>query len=520
MMTPEELKQAEKNICDPLWRLENLYWIIDKEGNRTQFKMNWAQKDLYKGLWHCNIILKARQLGISTFVSLLYLDRCLFNSNVSAGIIAHTKEDSEMLFRRVKFAYENLTPELLKLRTAKMDNARELQFNNGSLLRVGTSMRGSTLQYLHISEFGKICAKYPDKANEIITGSLNTVAAGQHIIIESTAEGRSGAYYEMCRVAQDMQDSKQPLSKLDYKFWFFPWWKEKTYSISPEGVPIPQDLRDYFNDLEQNERILLTAGQKAWYSKRAVTQGQDMKREYPATAKESFETANEGLYYGSLMTRARQEGRIRKIYLDENVPVHTAWDLGFGDSTAIWWFQLCGQEIHLLEYFEYSGEALLYYIKLLKQKDYSYGKHFVPHDAAVHEYSTGLTRIEVAAKHNIAFTLAPKLGISEGIDAVRNLLNRCWFDEEKCSQGIKALESYKRGWDDKNGCWREDPLHNAASHGADAFRVMATSQSLAKPGMTPDDTRRLYERFILGGGSQYSSSPNLPPHNPYGSFRL
>jgi hypothetical protein len=122
------------------------------------------------------LILKARQLGISTFVSLLFLDRCLFNSNQHTGIIAHTREDAEMLFRRVKFAYDSLPVEIKALRMANTDNARELQLSNGSTLRVGTSMRSSTLQYLHISEFGKICAKYPDKAREIVTGALNAIA--------------------------------------------------------------------------------------------------------------------------------------------------------------------------------------------------------------------------------------------------------------------------------------------------------------------------------------------------------
>ena len=206
-MNDEDIAIAEKNILDPFWRLNNLYWIIDKEGYKTRFKMNWAQEELYRGLWYCNIILKARQLGISTFVSLLYLDRCLFNSNVSAGIIANTKEDGQHMFTRVKFAYDSLPDDLRKLVSADNDTSQMLKFSNGSSLRVGTSMRGSTLQYLHISEHGKICSKYPDKAREIATGSLNTIAAGQYVIIESTAEGRSGAFYEMCKQAQAMQDA-------------------------------------------------------------------------------------------------------------------------------------------------------------------------------------------------------------------------------------------------------------------------------------------------------------------------
>ena len=179
-------------LNDPFLRLNSLYYIVDKAGKKTKFRLNWAQEELYKNMWYCNVILKARQLGLSTFVGLLFLDRCLFNDNVSAGIIAHTREDAEKLFKRIKFSYDNLPDFIKDERKATTDSARELQFSNGSYLRVGTSMRGSTLQYLHISEFGKICAKFPEKAQEIITGSLNTLASGQYVFIESTAEGSGG----------------------------------------------------------------------------------------------------------------------------------------------------------------------------------------------------------------------------------------------------------------------------------------------------------------------------------------
>lgn len=475
--------------------------------------MSWAQERLFSNLWYCNIVLKARQLGISTFILLLFLDRCLFNSNCSAGIICHTREDAEMLFRRVKFAYEHLPEELRSVRTVNMDNARELRFNNGSLLRVGTSMRGSTLQYLHVSEFGKICAKYPEKAREVVTGSLNTIAAGQYVIIESTAEGREGFFYDMCQEAKAAKDKGEPLSKLDYKMFFFPWHQHPDYRIASEGVAIPTDSQEYFKSLEENHGVPLSSQQKAWYVKKAVTQGLNMKREYPSTPEESFETANEGLYYGALMSRARQEGRIRKVYHDESLPVCTAFDLGYGDSTSIWFFQICGQEIHLLEYVENSGEPLPFYLRLIKDRPYSYLKHFAPHDISVHEFSSGLTRLEVAAKHGITFTIAPNISVSEGIDAVRTLLNRCFFDEEKCAKGIKALESYKRGWNESLGCWREDPLHNSASHGSDAFRYLSVSLNLAKPGMSPDDVRALRHKALYGG---YASAVPTPQLRPFG----
>ena len=348
-MAMNSLKEAEKLLADPLWRLNNLYWIIDKTGNKTLFRLNWAQQELYQGMWYCNLILKARQLGISTFVCLLFLDRCLFNSNQHAGIIAHTREDAEMMFRRVKFAYDSLPPELKAIRQVNTDNARELQLSNGSTLRVGTSMRSSTLQYLHISEFGKICAKFPDKAREIVTGSLNALAAGQYIFIESTAEGRDGYFHQMCKEAQANADAQKKLSPLDFRLHFFPWWRQRDYRIDSSGLLVPSHLSDYFSALEGKIKTKLDDGQRAWYTKRILTQGEDMKREFPSFPDEAFETSNEGLYYGQQISEARQQNRLRKIYYDANLPVHTSWDLGFNDSTAIWFFQQVGQEIHILE---------------------------------------------------------------------------------------------------------------------------------------------------------------------------
>lgn len=494
----EMIKQAENHLNDPLWRLNNLYWIIDKNGNKTLFQLNWAQKKLYQDMWYCNLILKARQLGISTFVCLLFLDRCLFNSNLHAGIIAHTREDAEVMFRRVKFAYDSLPAELKSLRGVNTDNARELQLSNGSTLRVGTSMRSSTLQLLHISEFGKICAKFPDKAREIVTGSLNALAPGQYIFIESTAEGREGYFYQMCKNAQAIKDSGKKLTQLDFRFHFFPWLAHKDYRIDSSNVAVPKHYSDYFRTLESVINGSLDEQQKAWYVKRALTQGEDMKREFPSTPDEAFEASNEGLYYGKQIVEARQQGRIRNVYYDANVPVHTAWDLGYNDSTAVWFFQQCGQEIHLVEYYENSGEALTHYLQHLTSKPYTYGKHLVPHDAAVHEYSTGLSRVEVARNHGILLTVVPDIGVNEGIDAVRNIFNRCWFDEVKCSKGITALESYKKEWNDRHGCWSSLPLHNFASHGADAFRMLAVGIArLTNKGLSAEEWRKLRAQHMV-----------------------
>ena len=123
MISKNDLTMAEKCLSNPKWRLNNLYYIVDKQGHKTLFKLNWAQEELYSNMHYCNLVLKCRQLGISSLVCLLFLDRCLFNSNVSAGIIAHTLEDGQQMFRRVKFAYDSLPEDLRNLITADNDTS-------------------------------------------------------------------------------------------------------------------------------------------------------------------------------------------------------------------------------------------------------------------------------------------------------------------------------------------------------------------------------------------------------------
>jgi len=489
----DQIQMVINKLNDRYWRLSHLYSIIDKSGDKIPFQMNWAQEELYNNIWYCNVILKARQLGISTFITILFLDTCLFNSNVSCGIIAHTREDAEQIFAKAKLAFDSLPEELKQERSAKTDNVREFHFSNGSQFRVGVSMRSSTFQYLHISEFGKICAKYPDKAREIITGSLNTLAQGQYIFIESTAEGREGYFYDLCEKSR--KDIGKKLSPMDYRFHFFPWWKDLKYQ-SNYLTEIEPELKGYFETLA-NKGINLSQEQKNWYVLKKKFQKEDMFREYPSIPEEAFWSSMESSYYGKEFLKFRQEGRIGSIPYDPYKPCFTAWDLGIGDATAIWIYQVIGHEIHLIEYIQDSNQSLKHYIKLLKEKPYTFEKHFVPHDAKAREYTSGLTREEVARNLGIIFTVAPRLSIAEGIDAVKNILSRCWFDERKCQKGILALENYKRRWNSTLGCWDEKPLHDNASHGADAFRILAISaKHVERKGMTKEDLDSLKRRSL------------------------
>ena len=509
MMSINEIEIATKLLSDRKWRLNNLYYITNKRGEKQKFKSNWAQEQLLGDLHYCNIVLKARQLGITTFITLLFLDVALFNSNVSCGIIADTEENAKYIFRKIKFAYDCLPDDLKAICEAKIDSAKELTFSNNSLIRVGTSLRSATFQYLLISEFGKIAAEDQKRTNEIITGSLNTISAGSYCFIESTARGREGVFHTLCVEAQRMRDADKPLTPLDYKFHFFPWWKHPEYSIN-ESTHLPEDLIKYFTELQETHSIVIKPGQKAWYAAKHKTQGDDMLREYPSTAEEAFQANVEGHYYSKYMTKARVERRIGNVPYDESLPTYLAMDLGFNDAMAIWWFQPHGPKIRLIDYYENSGEPLTHYIKIMKEKPYLMEKYFVPHDANVHDLGTGLTRVQVARTHNIEFTVLPRLGLQEGIDAVRSMLNRCWFDEVKCEKGIRALDNYRKEWNESLGTWRDHPRHDHFSNGSDGFRYLALSLKKAR---TKEDDEADFRKamtayheadqaplFSLGGG--------------------
>lgn len=234
--------------------MNNLYHIKDKNGQKTLFQLNWCQEDLYWNLHNFNIILKARQLGVTTFFALYFLDICLFNGNVNAAIIADIAKNSKEIFvDKVKFAYDNLNPLVKSFTQAYRDSATEMRFSNGSVFRVSTSLRSGTVQLLHISEFGKICRESRYKADEIVAGALNTVQAGQFITIESTAEGREGHFFNMVRNCQDKEAKGEELTSLDFKLHFYPWHAYDAYTLDNSEEERERIWQNYCNRRKERQ---------------------------------------------------------------------------------------------------------------------------------------------------------------------------------------------------------------------------------------------------------------------------
>lgn len=492
-----------------LWRLNNLYWITDKEGRRTKFKLNWAQEKLVRDMHYLNLILKARQLGFTTFIQIYMLDAAVFFRDTRCGVIAHTRDDAEAIFRdKIKFPYDNLPEQIRGANPIVKNNTTTLELANNSSIRVGTSLRGGTLQYLHVSEFGKVCAKYPEKAREIITGALNTIDAGQVAFIESTAEGQEGRFYEMCQSAQSAQRRGDKLSPMDWKFFFFPWWKHPGYRIPADDVPIADGYRTYFEELEARHGIKLDAEQRAWYAKKAKNQGSDMKREFPSTPEEAFEASVEGAYYADQMAKAELEGRIGKFPPHRGLKVHTVWDIGVGDYTTIWFFQVTPSRVRLVGYYHNSGEGIPHYLHHLvdraERMGWTYGDHWLPHDARVKEWGTGRTRVEqfkdgILLADGTRFKpsaprIVPAHSVDDGINALRSMLGIAEIDAEECAEGVKALNSYRKEWDEEHGVWKDRPRHDWASHGADGGRYLAMAyREVTGPNLAPPPGPKLIQ---------------------------
>lgn len=288
----------DQRLMSKDWRMKNLYKIVDKQKRLVTFKRNEIQENLASGAWTRNIVLKSRQMGITTDACIDGLDDVLFHRNFNMVIIAHELEAVKKIFKKIKVAWDEF-PKSLKAIIgfeASTDNKNELSFNNGSTIRVALSSRSDTVNRLHISEFGKICAKYPLKAEEIITGAIPSVPEDGRIDIESTAEGEFGAFHDMFWEAWDRGE---PQAKKQFKAFFYPWCEHEEYGLIGD-FKIPEALRLY------QRKYGLSDVQINWYFIERETLKDKMKQENPTTPEEAFEASGFKMFDGDLLEWQKQ----------------------------------------------------------------------------------------------------------------------------------------------------------------------------------------------------------------------
>jgi phage terminase large subunit len=329
----------------------------------------------------------------------------------------------------------------------------EITYPNGNKVRlIGADdpdrLRGPALSGLSLDEYSQIHAS--------VFGEVLSKALGDHLgyaIFAGTIKGKD-QLYDTYQAAKGNED-------------WYAVWQDIDTSLATEAGPTLAALTRALDD----DRKLVLRG--------LMTQAEFDQEWYLAP-----EAAIKGAIYGAELAAARVAGRITRVPFDPALPVDTDWDLGIGDATAIWFSQsLRTGEVRLIDYYEASGESIQHYAKVLKDRatelGYVYGSHWGPHDVTVRELGTGKTRVETAREHGISFKVTPRLTgaqageVEEGINAVRLLLARCWFDEKRTEAGLEALLHYRRDFNTRLDEFKATPVHDWASHGADAFRGLA-----------------------------------------------
>lgn len=516
----EEAARFKELLSDQEWRLNNLYWIEDKQGNRVRYRMNKAQLKFYRRKHRKKIILKARQLGISTHMSIFTLDMCLFTNDFHAIITDKKQSEGEKKIAKAFKAFDLLDwvpPNATERDKALAEIGREIKrraltydrdkgaekklhatqskltFANGSWFEANTSGRGDTVRLLWVSELGYIAHHDPIRSNEIRTGAFPAAEAGM-IVVESTHEGgKNGDNYELIQSAMEMIG--QPLTRYDWMFFFFGWFYDPGYRLELD-TPLPLDARtrQYFERVEANTPGLkLDDAQRNWWVKQYATYREKMYEEYPSLPEEALEPHANGTVFGDEVNLLRQLGRFGvEFEVDPYLPIYTSWDIGVSDYTSIWWWQP-GRDgkMRALDCYIANGKGVQHYLDVLRRKDAELGHRcdcvYLPHDGSrrdinLDSYSTLVRRagyrvIEVPRTNNK----------QRSIEHTRTLLRTCII-HRRCMvptrldgmiagdaypSGTESLIFYRYAGPGANGVEPNEPLHDKYSHGCDAVRQFA-----------------------------------------------
>lgn len=470
-------------ITSKLWRLNNVYTIVNKHGKQVRFRMNMSQHKVYAAsLRHKRlIILKSRQQGISTLWLVSFFDDTCTIRNFSIGLMAQGQDEAATLLTRVKLLWEELSPaykNYLGLAIA-VDNTKALSLTNGSSIFVRTSFRSTTLQRLHISEMGKIANKFPEKAKETKTGTLQAIAPGNTAIIESTAEGDN--------LFKDMWDNAVKyygeLSAKDFMPVFLSWVDDPD-CVEKRPQLITDKQAKYFAQVERELGFPLTDEQKNFWVVQYRELGDSIYQEYPTTPIEAFMANKDGAYYARLyMEYVKSHRREQTDLYDKNLDVQVAIDLGMNDTNSMAIFQDYNDSTRIFDEIYDSGQDIKYYCDILKSKPYFANiKHLIlPHDARVKDLTSGKTRAQVFEEElpGVQITILERTDRNDGIEAVRQLIKRLYIDP-KCEYLISCLYNYSKEFDEKRNRWRNIPNHDEFSNGADCLRYVAVGSIAAR----------------------------------------
>ncbi|MDX9738882.1 MAG: hypothetical protein RBT33_00755 [Candidatus Dojkabacteria bacterium] len=464
-------KKYKKTYGSKLWRLDNLYYIRDKNNVLKVLKLNHSQRKLLSKRHNRKITLKSRQQGISTLYLAYALDDCLFKPGHQAGIQSYGQDESDKLAARARLMWDMLDDKVKAMLNIRIvaDNAKGMTFSNGSILKIG-NFRGDTLQFLHVSELGRIAVNQPEKAQELKTGAFQSVGKDQKISIESTAKGKVGLFYEMWHKAISHIG---PLGPFDFEPVFLSWVEDPDCEID-----MPQEIspamHEYFLKIEEELGTVLRDTQKWWYVAKERELTEDMKQEYPSTPEEAFEQSIGGVYY----KEEYKTLQLRTGLYDPALLVHSVFDFGVADDFIVIFFQKHADDsVKILKWYGNSGVGIDHYVEVYNglhdALGWNFGKTYVPHDASVREWiAGGKTRESALREAGFNIVRVPKTSLAEGIAATRPFL-RVVEIEDDCVEIVEAIQHYRKKYDRALGIHLDAPVHDKYSHTADCIRYLA-----------------------------------------------
>lgn len=500
---PPDFQLLESRLRDKTWRLENLYLILDEEGVTRPFVMRGEQREFKEKRHTRNFVPKARKLGMSTFIVLDNLDECIFNPDMRAGIVDLTKEDAFAKLEMAKFAWRMgpthpdpgiaaIWQKLHEVNALLKDASGEMQWKNGSAFTAGVAFTGRTPQRLHISEYGPISAKAPLKAAGIKRGAMNSVPPDGIIDIETTMEGgQFGECYAIFQLA--LSSEGKPLSKMDWKLHFFPWWGHPSY-ILPGHSPTKAETAEYFAKLKSSRGLDIEPARQAFYEKRKAEQGEDIYQQFPSVIEEVDRQIVPGQIYPEMKT-VRAEGRVKAYNQEKGLPLFTSWDLGSSDNMAGCLLQPSRRDHNFLDGCVGEGAGAAGVAGVIRAWEAEFGPilaHFLPHDCELTDKGSGKTYLQQLVECGIprkSIVVVPRIpDLWVGIDEVRRILPHCWFhsrmDEPIYSETgaklpslIGRLEGYRKKLDQSTNILKSVPVHDICSHFADSVRTYAEALS-------------------------------------------
>lgn len=539
--------EFQATLGDPIWRLCNIYTIRSEEGKPIRFEPNEEQMEVVREIYEHGarilILIKARQLGMSTLLCIIALDTIMWGTSVEACLIDFNSINAKKKLReKIIYAWDRLHPLIKDQFTVYAKSLQKGEFSIGpanaqpspddpeakpySTYMAGETPRGGTFQFSHYSEWWEIAARFPQRSSDILTAGWPAGEQGVRVIETTVHGGKHGEAWQITKQGLDKQDNILPRSQRTEQtpvVMFFPWWKKKAYRVNGSASLIRPETHAYFADLEKQVPHKFDDAQKLWYQGQADTLGHFVLGQYPATLRECFQAPIKGAIWAEALAKAKTAGRIGEFPHNEALEVDTFWDLGAPDNTATLYCQHDRQTRRLIDFDGGLNLDLPDRIRHMVTKGYRFGTHYLPHDGSARqkngvsfqrEFMDELKRQGVSGR----VVVLPRCTTEwTGINHANLLLSTVVeIDEKKCEKFLEAASLFRRkpdptSNDPENPVFLSEVLSDWTNHAADTFRYLAES---ALQGHLPHTSNGIMANLYFDPTRLQAAQASLPEHPP------